>query len=47
MQDCSAFSEPVDDYEPTIDKAMDNEEDDDIVDESNALVVFDRGDDEA
>lgn len=42
-----AFSESVDDDEPTADEAMDDEEDEDIVDEANALMVFDRSDDEA
>lgn len=42
-----AFSEHMDDDEPTTDEAMEDVEDDDLVDELNALMVFDCGDNEA
>ncbi|KAH0661654.1 hypothetical protein KY284_026585 [Solanum tuberosum] len=42
-----AFLEPLDDDEATIDEAMNDEEDDVVGEEANALMVFDRGDDEA
>ncbi|KAH0655201.1 hypothetical protein KY285_030083 [Solanum tuberosum] len=42
-----AFLEPLDDDEATADEAMDNEEDDDVDEEANALMVFDGSDDEA
>ncbi|KAH0763513.1 hypothetical protein KY290_019586 [Solanum tuberosum] len=42
-----AFLEPLDDNEATVDKAMDDEEDDVVDEEANALMVFDHGDDEA
>ena len=41
-----AFSEHMDDDEPSSDEAMDDVEEDDPVDEVNALMVFDCGDDE-
>ncbi|KAH0761116.1 hypothetical protein KY290_017189 [Solanum tuberosum] len=42
-----AFVDPLDDDEPTVDEAMDDEEEAvDAVDEANALMVFDGGDDE-
>uniref|UniRef100_M1DXH1 Putative plant transposon protein domain-containing protein n=1 Tax=Solanum tuberosum TaxID=4113 RepID=M1DXH1_SOLTU len=42
-----AFLEPLDDDEATDDEAMDDEEDDVVDEEANALMVFDRNDDEA
>uniref|UniRef100_M1DTF3 Putative plant transposon protein domain-containing protein n=1 Tax=Solanum tuberosum TaxID=4113 RepID=M1DTF3_SOLTU len=42
-----AFLEPLDDEEATADEAMDDEEDDVVDEETNALMVFDGGDDEA
>lgn len=42
-----AYSNSVDDDEPTADEAMDYEEDDDAGDEANALIVFDQGGGEA
>jgi len=42
-----AFLEPLDDDEATADEAMDDEEDDAVDEEANALMVFDHGDDEA
>uniref|UniRef100_M1DW61 Uncharacterized protein n=1 Tax=Solanum tuberosum TaxID=4113 RepID=M1DW61_SOLTU len=42
------FLEPLDDDEATTDEAMDDEEEDDAVnEETNALMVFNGGDDEA
>ncbi|KAH0761477.1 hypothetical protein KY290_017550 [Solanum tuberosum] len=41
------FLEPLDDDKATVDEAMDDEEDDDVDKETNALMVFDGGDDEA
>ncbi|KAH0715114.1 hypothetical protein KY284_008019 [Solanum tuberosum] len=41
-----AFLEPLDDDEATADEAMDDEEDDTVDEEANALMVFDHGDDE-
>ncbi|KAH0757937.1 hypothetical protein KY290_021430 [Solanum tuberosum] len=38
---------PLDDDEATADEAMDDEEDDAVDEEANALMVFDGGDDEA
>lgn len=35
------------DDEPTADKAMDDDEDDDVLDETNVLMVFNCGDDKA
>ncbi|KAH0679294.1 hypothetical protein KY284_020379 [Solanum tuberosum] len=43
-----AFLEPIDDDEATADEEMDGDDDDDVaVDEANALMVFDPGNDEA
>uniref|UniRef100_M1DG69 Putative plant transposon protein domain-containing protein n=1 Tax=Solanum tuberosum TaxID=4113 RepID=M1DG69_SOLTU len=42
-----AFLEPLDDDEATADEAMDDEEDDVVDEEANALMVFNHGDDEA
>ena len=42
-----AFSQHVDEDDPTIDEAMDDEEYKDDVDEANVFIVFDRGDDKA
>ncbi|KAH0754921.1 hypothetical protein KY290_025191 [Solanum tuberosum] len=42
-----AFLEPLDDDEVTADEAMDDEEDDVVDQEANALMVFDRDEDEA
>ncbi|KAH0679319.1 hypothetical protein KY284_020404 [Solanum tuberosum] len=42
-----AFLEPLDDDEATVGEAMDDEEDDVVDEEANALMVFDGGDDEA
>ncbi|KAH0650921.1 hypothetical protein KY290_031767 [Solanum tuberosum] len=41
------FLEPLDDDEATTDEAMDDEEDDAVNEETNALKVFNGGDDEA
>ena len=41
-----AFSEIVDDDDLTFDGEMDEEEENDALDEANALMMFDRGDDE-
>ena len=42
-----AFSEIVDDDEPTSYQAMGEEEENNALDEANALMMFDRGDDES
>uniref|UniRef100_M1E149 Putative plant transposon protein domain-containing protein n=1 Tax=Solanum tuberosum TaxID=4113 RepID=M1E149_SOLTU len=42
-----AFLEPLDDDEAIADEAMDDEEDNAVDEEANALMVFDHGDDEA
>uniref|UniRef100_M1D8Y2 Putative plant transposon protein domain-containing protein n=1 Tax=Solanum tuberosum TaxID=4113 RepID=M1D8Y2_SOLTU len=42
-----AFLEPLDDDEATADETMDDEEDDAVDEEANALMVFDRDDNEA
>uniref|UniRef100_M1DGA8 Uncharacterized protein n=1 Tax=Solanum tuberosum TaxID=4113 RepID=M1DGA8_SOLTU len=42
-----AFLESLDDDEATADEAMDDEDDDVVDEEVNALMVFDHGDDEA
>ena len=41
------FSETVDDDDLTFDGEMDEEEENDALDEANALMMFDRGDDES
>uniref|UniRef100_M1DVE2 Uncharacterized protein n=1 Tax=Solanum tuberosum TaxID=4113 RepID=M1DVE2_SOLTU len=41
------FLEPLDDDEATADETVDEEEDDAVDQEANALMVFDRDDDEA
>ena len=41
-----AFSETVDDDDLTSDDEMNEEEKNDALDEANALMMFDRGDDE-
>ncbi|KAG5571931.1 hypothetical protein H5410_061697 [Solanum commersonii] len=38
-----AFLEPLDDDEATADEAMDDEEDNVVDEEANALIVFDHG----
>ncbi|KAH0714899.1 hypothetical protein KY284_007804 [Solanum tuberosum] len=43
----TAFLEPLDDDKATADEAMDDEEDDAVDEDTNALMVFDGGDDEA
>uniref|UniRef100_M1DV02 Uncharacterized protein n=1 Tax=Solanum tuberosum TaxID=4113 RepID=M1DV02_SOLTU len=42
-----AFLEPLDDHEATVDEAMDDEEEDAVDEETNALMVFDGGDEKA
>ncbi|KAK4717796.1 hypothetical protein R3W88_016134 [Solanum pinnatisectum] len=42
-----AFLEPLDDDEATADEAMNDEEDDVVDEEANALMVFDGGDDQS